>query len=118
MLLSADAILAADDLPFEMVEVPEWGGSVRVNAVSGEEIAAFRASIIDDSGEESKFVRDNIQAKLLVRCLADESGKKLFSLEQAIALGQKSGKVLDRLYEVAQRLNGLRAEDREQAAKN
>ena len=34
-LLSKEAILAAQDLPSEDVEVPEWGGTVRVRGLDG-----------------------------------------------------------------------------------
>ena len=32
-VLTADALLAADDLKTEVVDVPEWGGSVRVRGL-------------------------------------------------------------------------------------
>ena len=46
-MLTKEAILAADDLPREKVDVPEWGGEVYVRALTGaqmqpvEDAAAF-----------------------------------------------------------------------------
>lgn len=44
-ILSIDAILAADDLPEEVVPVPAWGGSVRLKALThGQMIDAQKAA--------------------------------------------------------------------------
>jgi hypothetical protein len=44
-LLSKSAILCANDLQTEDVDVPEWGGAVRVRSFTGRELDAFEASI-------------------------------------------------------------------------
>ena len=44
-ILSKEAILAADDLPREKVNVPEWGGEVLVRTMSGTDRDAFEASL-------------------------------------------------------------------------
>jgi len=44
-LLTKDAILAAEDAVFEDVHVSEWGGTVRVKALSGLERDRFEALI-------------------------------------------------------------------------
>ncbi len=44
-LLTKDDILGADDLATEDVEVPEWGGCVRVRALTGTERDAFEAAM-------------------------------------------------------------------------
>jgi len=45
-LLSKTAILAANDLKSEDIEVPEWGGAVRVRSFTGRERDAFEASMV------------------------------------------------------------------------
>ena len=45
--LSRDAILQREDIKTEDVEVPEWGGTVRVRGMSGVERDAFEASLIE-----------------------------------------------------------------------
>ena len=46
VFLNREAILAAEDLPRELVEVPEWGGAVYVRALTGAERDQFEASKI------------------------------------------------------------------------
>ncbi len=51
--------------------------------------------------------RSNFRAALLVRCLCDEQGNRLFTEADTEALGAKSGAVLDRLFDVAFKANAL-----------
>ena len=45
-LLSKTAILTANDLQTEDIEVPEWGGAVRVRNFTGRERDAFESSMV------------------------------------------------------------------------
>jgi hypothetical protein len=121
-LLSKEAILAADDLPREVVSVPEWGGVVHVRTMTGTDRDAFEASLINrESGESGPFSKDqrmhNVRARLVALTLCDESGERLFLDGEIDALGRKSARALDRVFAVAQRLNGI-GTDEAQAAKN
>lgn len=106
--LTAEDILGADDMPWEVVEVPEWGGSVRVRTLTGAERDRFERSIADAKG---KVTFDNARAKLVAAAATGEDGRRLFSDQQAEALGKKSARALDRLYVVAARLAGLSGKD-------
>jgi hypothetical protein len=122
-MLTRDAILSASDLPKEKVEVPEWGGAVWVKTMTGAERDSFEQSIIDAKGStvptnvkgKVKAVPKpnftNVRARLVVRAVVDEQGTRLFTDDDAEALGAKSGKALDRLFEVAQRLCGIGDKD-------
>jgi hypothetical protein len=116
--LTKEMILVAKDLPHEDVDVPEWGGTVRVRCMTGTERDAFEDSIYEAKGEDIKFNRKNFRAKLLARTLVDERGERLFSDAEISALGGKSIKVLDRLMSVAQRLNAISKADQEELTKN
>ena len=118
-MLTRDAILAASDLPRELVEVPEWGGSVYVATMTGTERDAFEAAILDLKRRGAAKVNlENVRAKLLVRVLVDEAGNRLFSDADAEVLGRKSAAALDRLWAVAQRLNAMTDRDVEDLRKN
>lgn len=41
-MLTAAQLLAAHDLPEKVIEVPEWGGSVRLKAISAAQLADVR----------------------------------------------------------------------------
>ena len=118
-LLTREAILQAKDLPYEDVAVPEWGGKVRVRALTGAERDRFEASIVEQRGKAGPRLNTaNIRAKLVALCCVDEQGNRLFSDEDAELLGRKSAAALNRVFEVAQRLSGLTQADMEELEKN
>jgi hypothetical protein len=111
-MLTRDMILAADDLPKELVEVPEWGGSVYVRCLTGTERDAWEASVVDMSGNgKAKANLENLRAKLVARCACDEAGARIFSDADVAVLGAKSAAAMDRLYTVAARLSKISKED-------
>lgn len=115
MTLSRNEILAAQDLPREEVRVKEWGGTVIVRGLTGAERDAYEASLLQGRGVINY---ENARAKLLVRCLVDEQGERLFSDADVDILGAKSAAVLDRLFSVAARLSGLQPGDVEELMGN
>ncbi len=117
-LLDRDAILQAEDLQYEDVYVEEWGGAVRVRTLTGAERDAFEQSIVEQRGKNTKMNLRNIRAKLVALTVVDEDGQRLFSDKDARLLGEKSASALDKIFDVAQRLSGLRDEDVEELAKN
>jgi hypothetical protein len=111
-ILTKEAILAADDLPRELVNVPEWGGDVFVRTMTGADRDAFEASLI---GKEGRM--ENVRARLVSLTLCTETGDRLFDDAEVAALGKKSARALDRVFSVAQRLNGIGTEQVEAAKK-
>lgn len=114
MTLTADQILGASDSRTETVSVPEWGGDVKVRTLTGRERDSFEASIV--SGKAVNMV--NVRAKLVARTLCDDAGKRLFTDAQIEILGDRSARALDRVFAVAQRINGLSQQDVDELAKN
>lgn len=117
--LTAAEILDADDMPMELVEVPEWHGHVYVRGLTGSDRDKFESSMIErrtkGRGTTSELKLDNVRAGLVSRCIVDSStGNRKFTDSQVVALGTKSAAALDRVYEVASRLSGLRPEDAEE----
>ena len=117
-LLTRDEILQVQDLPTEQVHVPEWGGDVLVRALTGAERDMFEQSIVEQRGRNTRMNLRNIRAKLVALTVVDEQGNRIFKDEDVKWLGNKSAAALDRIFEVAQRLSGLRDEDVEELAKN
>ena len=117
-LLTKSAILAANDLKTQDVDVPEWGGAVRVRAFSGRERDAFEASMVRGDGKDRKVDLTNMRARLVALSVVDEAGQRVFTDEEVDLLGAKSGAALDRVFAVAQELNGLSGADVEALAKN
>ena len=107
MLLSKEDILSKSDLPFEDVDVPEWGGKVRVRTMTGSQRDAWETSVYVTKGDVVEVNRDEFRAKLLARCIVNEKGERLFTDKEISALSGKSSKALDRLFAVAQELNAV-----------
>ncbi len=119
MALSKDQILEADDLQNQEVDVPEWGGSVYVRSMTGADRDAFEASMVtvNPDGSRTPDMR-NLRAKLVALTLVDEAGNRLFEVADIPRLALKSAAALERVFEAAQRLNGLGVKAEEDAVKN
>ena len=119
-LLSKDQIAAADDRKWEDVNVPEWGGTVRVLGMSGTERNAYQSSLVvlGPNGSVQRMNMADQLAKLVAKSIVGEDFERLFTDKDVAALGKKNGAVLERIGAVAQRLSGLRKEDVEAKAGN
>jgi len=115
MILGKEDIIARDDLAIEDIETPEWSGIVRLRTLTGTERDAYEASIFKPGGKSDY---NNLRAKLLVKCIVDDKGKRVFKDNEIDLLGNKSASVLDRLFARAQKLNGMGAKDAEEILKN
>jgi len=112
--LSADDILGADDLPREPVAVPEWGGTVLVQGMTGTQRDSFEASMMNAKldGVDRNKALDRYRARLAAACIVDENGKRLFQGDAVMKrLSEKSAQALTRVVEVASRLSGLTESD-------
>lgn len=114
--LGREAILAVQDTPVEVIDVPEWGGSVRVKTLSGAERDQFESAIVQRNGRNVKQNLLNIRARLVAAALVDENGAALFSFDDVEALGRKSARALDRIFGKAQEMAGMREQDVEELA--
>ncbi|XBQ15800.1 MAG: hypothetical protein ABL308_12685 [Oceanicaulis sp.] len=102
-LLSAAEILAAEDLKTEDVDVPEWGGAIRLREWSGVDMLAYETEAEQADGSRALAVAISMSA-------IDEAGSRLFTADDVEALAKKNGKVLIRLMAKIRALN-LAGED-------
>lgn len=109
-LLTREQILAAPDIKDEIVDVPEWGGAVRVVAMSGHDRDEFEESMVVMRGRNRTMNLANFRANLVARSIKDEQGRRIFNDRDIVALGEKSAAALTRVVVVAQRLSGLTEE--------
>ncbi|WP_063042116.1 MULTISPECIES: hypothetical protein [Nocardia] len=117
-LLTKDAILAAEDLKFEEMHVPEWGGDVRLRTLTAKERDAFETGMvkINKKGQREDNLA-NLRARLVSLCMVDEKGYRIFtSATDVEALGNKSIAALGRVFEKCQEMNAMTDEDVEELA--
>lgn len=115
MLLTREAILTANDLKTVDVSVPEWGGTVRVRALTGTARDEFGRSLI---GADGKPNGAGYNMKLVAVSVVNEDGSTTFTLDDVQVLGSKSAPALERVAEAAEALNKLSADAVETATGN
>lgn len=112
-ILTADQIRkhGSDELPTETVDIPEWGGQVRVQGMTGRQRDRFEAGLLERRGRVDVPNVDNIRAKVVAACLVDEDGTRLFNDPDADELGDYPAAIIERIYKVAARLSGIGDDD-------
>lgn len=118
-VLTREQIDSVRDAVREYVDVPEWGSDAQVimQAMGADERDAWEASMIDSRNKNQMNYRQ-ARAKLVARCLVDEEGKRLYSDTDVDAIGKRNGAVINRLFEVAKRINALEKKDVDSLVKN
>ncbi len=100
-MLNKDDILSKVDLDIKKVKVKEWGGTVGVRGLTARERDQFEASI----GSAANL--DNLRARLVVLCLVNDEGQRLFEDADAILLGEKNAQVVNKLFDIARNMSGM-----------
>lgn len=113
-LLSKDAILAADDRQTQDLQVPEWGGMVRIATMSATDRDRWES---ETYGGDKPNTAD-FRARFVALCLVGEDGKRLFTDKEVASLGAKSAAALQRVFAAAQKLNALTDAEAEKLEKN
>ena len=125
-ILSRDEILKAEVdehgrplLPWEYVHVPEWGGTVVVQGLTGTGRDRFEGTLVRQRGRKTEANLENFRAKLIAQSLVDVPGGKLLFTEKDVPeLGRKSASALERVYNVAVKLSKLSPDDVEELTKD
>jgi len=117
-LLTRQDILSIRDIRAEVVSVPEWGGDVKIKAMSGKERDAWESALFQISGKDVTMNKENLRAKLVALTAVDEANVRLFTEADIEALGAKSAAALDRVYQASQKLSGLTPDDIKELEKN
>jgi len=117
----------ARQLPRETVEVPEWDmigdDAIVMQAMTGTARDAYEAEIVGNrAGKDRRLNLSNLRARLVARCMIDPAtGDPIFDWrkpQDVDELGSYNAAGLDRLFKVAQQLNGITDEDVEALEKN
>lgn len=117
-LLTRDQIRNVSDIKTEEVDVPEWGGSVLVKALTGQERDTLEESMLVTRGSKREVNLHNLRARMVAAACVGDGGGPLFTVADVEWLSQKAAAPLDRVFTVAQRLAGMSREDVEDLTKN
>ena len=121
-LLNRDDILGAQDIVTEEVDVPQWGGSVLVRGMTGTQRNAFEKAITKEkpagnragrrNGQTTKeVVTDEVRQRLVLWCVVDDSGQRLFAEADLPAIADKAAAAIEKIVVVAMRLSGMDEDD-------
>jgi len=103
-----DQILAKQDIPSEVVDVPEWGVKVEVRGMTGAERTRIMDKATQNAGDVNlQFVYPEI---VIATAFDPETGEQVFKPSDRDALLAKSATALDRIAAVGMRLSGFTAE--------
>lgn len=99
------SILAIDDIPTEIVVVPEWNNArIEVRGMTGGDRAQMMAAAVEDDGIDWSSMYADIIVKT---CYDPATGARIFTDADKGAINGKSGKVVDRLAQVGMALSGM-----------
>jgi len=112
--LTAEEILGMEDIVEELVEVPEWKGTVRIRGLTGRERDAYEASLLEQRGRSTRANLHNARTKLVVLSARNANGSRMFTEAQIGELSAKSASALDRIWKKARDLSGMSDEDVEE----
>jgi len=111
-LLGKQQINAAVDRKWEDVDVPEWGGEVRLMALSAADRGYIEAGSVVANGQTPQLKVESLKVyreKLVGMSMVDENFERLYTNREITAgeLGKKDGAVIERLAAKVQELSGM-----------
>ena len=113
-LLTKDQILSSEDISHKDIEVKEWGGTLRIAAMSAAERDSFEAGMLNSKGKSDPNRLLNFRARFIASCIVDKDGKRLFAAGDVVALGKKSAAPVNRVFDECRKLNGMTEQDVEE----
>lgn len=109
VILSREAVLTADDLPTEWVEVPEWGGSLQIRALTVREVENIMRLSTNKKGAVNTtqssllmFVRAVVEPKFTDMDIDDLKGKSALVFRIVKDINRLSG-ITDDAVELAEK---------------
>lgn len=116
-ILNREQILGITDMDVLTLEIPEWGGEIKVRPMNGSERSRYESSIYSMTQGRSEAL-GAAKKWILSRVICDDDGKPLFNDRDANLLFDKSAKALSRIWEKVEELSGVKADDVADAEEN
>lgn len=117
-LLDRAAIFGTKDLRTRDVDIEDWGGTVRVRALTARQLDTHQQTSYAARGKDGKTVDPEFRARVVALGVIDEDGKRIFIDDDIPELSTKSGAALEVLFEAIMELTGTGAKAVERAEKN
>lgn len=101
LITNCEEILNRDDFTFEELEVPEWGGTIRIRSLSGNERTKITNMV------QKRKDGDGMFEQVVIFAAVDENGKRIFRDDHLSALKEKSATVSQRIGQKVLELSGF-----------
>jgi len=112
-----DKIFAAQDIPTEVVNIPEWGVDVLVRGMSAGDRITLMQNAFDQATQQVNM--SIVYPDVVVSCTYDpESDEPVFTPADKDAILAKSSAAVERLANVGLRLSGIGKEEQDAAGKD
>lgn len=111
MYLSKDQILGASDATYAEVDVPEWGGKVRIGSITAAEKSKYQTGLFKFDKDGNRTINEKnletLSTRLIAACVVDGEGERVFDEKDVAAIGKKNAAVIERVFKVCQEHNGM-----------
>ena len=112
-----DKILAAQDIPTEVVTIPEWGVDVLVRGMSAGDRITLMQNAFDQTTQQVNM--NIVYPDVVISCTFDPaSDQAIFTDEDKSAILAKSSAAVERLANVGLRLSGIGKDEQDAAGKD
>lgn len=107
-----ELLLKPAETPVEIVPLPELGDgvTVRVKGMNARERGAFDMQFVRN-GTADTSKQKQMRERMIVACAVDDSGSRMFTIDDVGALGLQRVDLIDRIFEACQRVNGDKGKD-------
>lgn len=103
MILSREQVLQSSDVIERIVDVPEWGGEVKIKTLTkGRQLAMRKAAMVDGKADE-----DRLEVLIFMACVVEPQ----FTESDFEALKDKSASAMDRVLKEIYAGSGMTKED-------
>ncbi len=115
-MLTKEQILAKREAELIAIDVPEWGGPVRLSKPTAKQLEEFERDQAKRRAAGNAQV--GFRARVAILMCANPDGSKMFTASDEAALSDQPAKALTRIHEAAAPLLGWTEESVEERAKN
>lgn len=109
-----EQIVQAQDLKTEVINIPEWGMDITIRQLSSQLVNDIQ-DLLAKTKEDDRY-KNYIPMFVAFSIIDPDTGERVFGNNDVSLLAKKSGVVLKKIYDAADRLNNINS--LEEKAKN
>ena len=101
------------ELEFEQIEIDIKGDKYIVKEMNAKDAGEYESSLYTVVGQTVKYNTKNAKEKLVLRTLCEVNGDRIFGDNDIALIGKLPASVVDKVFQIASKLNGLEKEGTE-----